>query len=160
MLWISKLHGHCIHDRITMVVCMELIWSCMYTNSYENLFNRCYTSAESANTLLSVELSSNVPPLSLSCRLLSGLVGTSGCSISIGPSPNHLVYSSVSADRGSYGDILAAVFDADVPLQPMTVYHFEAMLLSPSNDLQCVVVSGLFTTGTCESVIYICYSDA
>ncbi|KAL5500188.1 hypothetical protein EMCRGX_G011703 [Ephydatia muelleri] len=122
--------------------------SCNVSVSSENLLLATATKrAEPANVLLSVKLASVIPPLSFACVLLSGLIGTSGCSISIGPSRDHLTHTSVSTRRGAFGENLVVTFDEAVPLQTSTEYVYEATLLSPSNDLQCVVARGSFTTG-------------
>lgn len=123
--------------------------TCNVSLSSENLLlATAVKRAETRNSLLSVKLSSNVPPLSFSCLLFSDLIGTSGCSVSLGRSSDSLSYTSTSQRRGTQGDSVVVTFNETASLQPSTVYFYEAVLQSPSNDLQCAIVRGSFTTGT------------
>ena len=96
----------------------------------------------------------------VNCTFLPGLVGTSGCVVSFGTSPDYLPYTRTSSHSGGSGQSVPVQLTINGgPLPSSTLYYYEARLsLAVGGHYQEVIVKGSFTTGIvghslyCESI--------
>ena len=97
-----------------------------------------------SNDIMAVSVTGTV----VNCTFLSGLVGTSGCVVSFGTSPDNLPYTLTSSQSGGSGQSVSVPLVINgAPLPPATTYHYEVHLGSQDGAQHGLVVRGSFTTG-------------
>eukprot|EP00731_Ephydatia_muelleri_P009924 Em0005g510a len=95
----------------------------------------------STNNVLKVEVVNWTQSVTINCTFLSGLVGTSGCVVSFGTSPDNLPYTLTSSQSGGSGQSVSIplVINGSPLDLSTTVYYYRVSLVSTS---QCASVIG------------------
>eukprot|EP00731_Ephydatia_muelleri_P009925 Em0005g511a len=95
----------------------------------------------STNNVLKVEVVNWTQSVAINCTFLSGLVGTSGCVVSFGTSPDNLPYTLTSSQSGGSGQSVSIplVINGSPLDLSTTVYYYRVSLVSTS---QCASVIG------------------
>eukprot|EP00731_Ephydatia_muelleri_P009918 Em0005g504a len=97
----------------------------------------------STNNVLKVEVVNWTQSVTINCTFLSGLVGTSGCVVSFGTSPDNLPYTLTSSQSGGSGQSVSVPLVINgSPLDLHNSYFYTASLLPANSTNQCVIIRG------------------